>query len=86
MGLKRPALRRRVKKARKPKKQNKRAMTAAELRRIRSSLGLSQAALATRLGVSPLTILLWEKGSVPIAKSRALAIQMVQHQEAAEGR
>ncbi len=41
-------------------------MTAEELRRIREDLGLSQRALARRIGVAPRTIARWEIGAHPI--------------------
>jgi DNA-binding transcriptional regulator YiaG len=51
------------------------AMIPEALKRIRTSLNLTQEQFAEELGVRPLTIGLWESGKTPISKSRALAIQ-----------
>lgn len=59
------------------------AMKPRALKRLRIKMEMSQASLAKKLGVSPLTIYLWESGRVPIAKSRALAVEMVATQEGA---
>ncbi len=41
-------------------------MDAKTVRRIRKKLGLSQAKLAARLGVHPLTVSKWERGVHPV--------------------
>jgi transcriptional regulator with XRE-family HTH domain len=47
-------------------------MTGKELRRLRDRAGLTQAELASRIGVAPNTIARWERNerklSVPLAK------------------
>lgn len=40
-------------------------MTAAELRNIRNSLGMTQAALAAYMHVSPRTLIRWEHAGLP---------------------
>jgi DNA-binding transcriptional regulator YiaG len=41
-------------------------MTNTEIRRLRKALGVSQAELARRLRVNPLTVSRWERGATPI--------------------
>ena len=49
-----------------------------ELKAIRESLGLSQAALAEKLGVNANTVARWERNEVPIRERMALAARAVQ--------
>ena len=46
-------------------------MTGNELRRIRDRLGLTQAAFAERLGVTPNTVARWERDEVSISEPAA---------------
>lgn len=51
-------------------------MTPAELHTIRTSLGLSQSALAERIGYrDPVSVSRWERGVEPIPPVVALAVQ-----------
>jgi transcriptional regulator with XRE-family HTH domain len=50
-------------------------MTPSTLRTWRSERGLSQSALAAKLGVSRPTIARWEAGSYPIPQQTALALE-----------
>lgn len=50
-------------------------MTPSELRAARASLGLSQRALAERIGVARLTVIRWEAGTWPITRRTELAIR-----------
>lgn len=49
-------------------------MTPETLRDIRASLGLTQASLASRLGVTLRQIQRWEAGDVPVSRGFAVAI------------
>lgn len=49
-------------------------MEARTLRQRRRDLGLTQAAMAERLGVDTMTVSRWERGKHPIPRSVALAI------------
>ena len=51
-------------------------MTATELRSRRLALGLTQQALAQRLGLSPNTIARWERGEVPITAPAMLRLAL----------
>jgi len=51
-------------------------MTAADLRAKRHLLGMSQAALATALGVSANTVARWERGKMKIARPELLEMSM----------
>jgi len=53
-----------------------RDMTGSELRHIRKRLGLTQAALAERLAVTPTTVARWERGELPIHEPRARHIRL----------
>ena len=52
-------------------------MTGAELRRIRQQLGLTQAALAELVGVTPNSIARQERGELGIRESQARLIQLL---------
>src|SRR3954470_4503932 len=51
-------------------------MTADELRTARETIGLSQAALARRLGIPANTLARWERGEVPIRHGHILALAL----------
>lgn len=51
-------------------------MTPAELRAAREALGLSQRALAERLGVPQATVSRWETGQHPIQHPRILRLAL----------
>jgi DNA-binding XRE family transcriptional regulator len=51
-------------------------VTGADLRAKRHLLGMSQAALATALGVSPNTVARWERGEMKIARPELLEVSM----------
>ena len=51
------------------------------LRRIRKRLGLTQAALAKRLGVAPNTVARWERNELPIREPMALLIRLLEQTE-----
>lgn len=52
-------------------------MTGTELRRMRTAAGLSQRALAARLGVHWNTLARWERDELPIRDVVALSIRSV---------
>ncbi len=52
-------------------------MTGEELRRIRARMGLTQAELADRLGVTPNTVARWERDEVGIAEPAARLAQLL---------
>lgn len=52
-------------------------MTGEELRRIRKRLGLTQVALAERLGVAPNSVARWERNEVPIREVVARLIRLL---------
>jgi len=57
-------------------------MTGDELRATREGLNdMSQAALAARLHVHPLTVLRWENNQVAIPETVALAIKQIVSEE-----
>ena len=56
-------------------------MTGEALKRIRRRMGLSQAALAELLAVSPNTVARWERGEYPIRDSMARLIRFVAETE-----
>lgn len=64
-----------------PKVPAEAAMPPGALVKLRKLLRMTQQDLADRLGVKVLTIHLWEKGTTPISKSRALALQMIATRE-----
>ena len=63
-------------------------MTAAELRRIRSQLGLTQAALAELVGVAPNTIARQERGEMGIKEplARLLTLLLASHKPPRRGK
>ncbi len=56
-------------------------MTGKELRQIRDRLGLTQAALADRLGVSPNSVARWERDEVPIREPMARLTRLLARTE-----
>ena len=52
-------------------------MTGEELRGVRKRLGLTQAALAEQLAVSPNTVARWERDEVPIREPMARLIRLL---------
>lgn len=56
-------------------------MTSEELRRRREALGLTQRALAERLGVREETVNRWERGRVPIPRTVDLALVTIEQQQ-----
>lgn len=52
-------------------------MTGEELRRIRKRLGLTQVALAERLGVAPNSVARWERDEVPIREVVARLVRLL---------
>lgn len=61
-------------------------MTAREVKRIRRRLGLSQAALAKRMGVHWMTPSRWERGTVKITKPVEIALRALLDAELRSGR
>lgn len=53
-------------------------MTSNQLRALRSKLGLTQAGLAERLGVTRDAVASWETGRSPISRVVALAVRHLQ--------
>lgn len=51
-------------------------MTGEEVRRIRRQLGLTQAALAERLGVAANTVARWERDELPVREPLARLIRL----------
>lgn len=51
-------------------------MTKDELRRLRRKAGLTQAALAQRLGVTATTVARWEQGARPISTAHANLVHL----------
>ena len=51
-------------------------MTAEQLKRARKALELEQTELAKRLGVHPMTISKWERGTSPIPKATGELIRL----------
>ena len=52
-------------------------MTGQELRRIRNSLGLTQAAFAERIGVTTNTMARWERGEMAIREAMARLVRLL---------
>jgi transcriptional regulator with XRE-family HTH domain len=52
-------------------------MTGAELRRIRTRLGLTQVQMAARLGVTNTTVARWERDEVGIGEVVARFVRLV---------
>lgn len=61
-------------------------MDANELRVIRKHLGLTQAALAAKLGVGQVTVARWETGVRRISGPVALAIRSLKPKKEKEGK
>jgi DNA-binding transcriptional regulator YiaG len=60
-------------------------VTRAEFRKIRLSLGLTQEALARRLGVKLETVSRWERGALMLPKIAQLAIKQVSAEDKGTG-
>ena len=56
-------------------------MTSAELREARQAMGLSQAAMSKRLGVSLRMYRYWEAGRWPVPETVALAVKYLLHEQ-----
>lgn len=56
-------------------------MTAAELREARQVLGLTQAKMAARLGVSHRMYKYWEGGKWPVPETVSLAVKYLLHEQ-----
>jgi transcriptional regulator with XRE-family HTH domain len=56
-------------------------LTGREFRNIRLRLGLTQKALAMRLGVEPNTVWRWENGVLRVSRMAALAMKAVTAEE-----
>jgi transcriptional regulator with XRE-family HTH domain len=52
-------------------------MTGATIRRLRRRLGLTQAALAARVGVHPLTVSRWECDRVAVPEPTARLLRLL---------
>jgi transcriptional regulator with XRE-family HTH domain len=52
-------------------------MTAAEVARLRKRLGLTQEGLAKELGVHPMTVSRWERGTVNIPEPTARLLRIL---------
>jgi transcriptional regulator with XRE-family HTH domain len=52
-------------------------MKGDELRRLRTQMGLTQAALAERVGVTPNAVALWERGERNIGEPAARLIRLL---------
>ena len=61
-------------------------MDGSELKAIRKGLGLSQAALAEKLGVTTTSVARWERGEVPISEPMARFIRLLRQVEKKRGR
>ena len=56
-------------------------MTAAELRDARQALGLTQAKMAARLGVSHRMYKYWEAGRWPVPETVSLSVKYLLHEQ-----
>lgn len=61
-------------------------MTPADLKALRAATGLTQKALAARLGVIRVTVARWETGAVPISKLHATAYRCACEHQAADAK
>lgn len=52
-------------------------MTGSELRRLRHGLGLTQAQMGERIGVTQNTVARWERGEVGIGEPQARLIRLI---------
>ena len=52
-------------------------MTGVQLRRIRHRLGLTQAAMALRIGVAPNSVARWERGEMKITEPVARLVTLL---------
>ncbi|MDH5641718.1 MAG: helix-turn-helix domain-containing protein [Nitrospira sp.] len=52
-------------------------MTGAQLRRIRDRLGLTQVAMAQRIGVTPNSVARWERGEMKITEPVARLVTLL---------
>jgi transcriptional regulator with XRE-family HTH domain len=52
-------------------------MTGTELRRLRKRLGLTQATLGERMGVTANTIARWERGELPVPEIAARFLRLL---------
>jgi transcriptional regulator with XRE-family HTH domain len=55
-------------------------MTGPQLRRIRKQLGLTQVALAERIGVTSTSLARWERGEIGISEPVARLVQLLAQQ------
>jgi transcriptional regulator with XRE-family HTH domain len=55
-------------------------MTGSQLKKIRGQLGLTQAEMAERVGVTPNTVARWERGEIVIREPIARLIQSMSQQ------
>lgn len=53
-------------------------MSPEQLKALRNKLGLTQQALADRIGVNLSTVWRWEHGEVPILKSMATLLRLLE--------
>jgi len=60
-------------------------MTALDLKHRRERLGLSQAALASRFGVHPMTVSKWERGTHAIPEMVGMALAYLDAERDGEG-
>jgi len=60
-------------------------MDPTDVRRLRQRLGLTQAAFADHIGVTPNTIARWERGELGMRPTTARLIQLVLEREAPAG-
>jgi DNA-binding transcriptional regulator YiaG len=61
-------------------------VTSDEFARIRKRLGLTQPALAARVGVHPMTVSKWERGAQPIPEPVARLVMLLKPEHGKEGR
>jgi DNA-binding XRE family transcriptional regulator len=56
-------------------------MNGADLKQLRDALGMTQEALARRLGVDRVTVVRYEKGQLQITQTVELALKQIQTEE-----